>query len=109
MGFSTNDLTGTSISGFLRDARGRFTTINRPGATLTLVFDSNNRGQLVGVAGTPTRRRARHLPAHHRWAAWPDRPATHQEETTVASTACVSLGRRLRLVVAGLNARFSRW
>jgi hypothetical protein len=53
VGFSTSDLTGTSFSGFLRDARGRFTAINRPGAAATLVFDINDRGQLVGVAGNP--------------------------------------------------------
>jgi uncharacterized membrane protein len=53
VGFSTSDLTGTSFSGFLRDARGRFTAINRPGAAATAVFGINNRGQVVGVAGNP--------------------------------------------------------
>jgi hypothetical protein len=43
--------------GFLRDKKGVFTTIDVPGASLTVVFDSNNRGQMVGAyidAGGPT-------------------------------------------------------
>jgi hypothetical protein len=40
-------LTATTASGFLRDARGRITPINRPGATLTVAFDVNNRGQIT--------------------------------------------------------------
>jgi hypothetical protein len=54
VGFSAASLTATAVSGFLRDARGRFTAINRPGATVTVPFDIDNRGQIVGVAGTRT-------------------------------------------------------
>jgi hypothetical protein len=39
--------------GFLRDARGRLTAINRPGKTITIAFDLNNRGQMVGIALNP--------------------------------------------------------
>jgi hypothetical protein len=39
--------------GFLRDAKGGLTAINRPGTTVTAPFDINNRGQIVGVAGNP--------------------------------------------------------
>ena len=34
--------------GFLRDQRGRFTTIHVPGAVQTQAFGINNRGQVVG-------------------------------------------------------------
>jgi hypothetical protein len=54
VGFSAASLTATAVSGFLRDARGRFTAINRPGATVTVPFDIDNRGQIVGVAGART-------------------------------------------------------
>ena len=43
----------TTLRGFLRDARGRFTTISRPGAAATVAFGINNRGQIVGLAGNP--------------------------------------------------------
>jgi hypothetical protein len=41
------------LLGFLREARGRSNAINRPGKSITLVFDVNNRGQIVGVALNP--------------------------------------------------------
>jgi hypothetical protein len=53
VGFSAASLTATTASGFLRDASGRLTTIDRPGATFTAPFDINNRSQIVGIAGTP--------------------------------------------------------
>jgi hypothetical protein len=46
-------VSATTGSGFLRDASGRLTAINRPGATVTAAFDINNRSQIVGVAGNP--------------------------------------------------------
>jgi hypothetical protein len=51
VGYSVSGPTAaTTFSGFLRDARGRLTAINRPGAVATAAFDINNRGQIVGVA-----------------------------------------------------------
>ena len=40
--------------GFLRDRRGRFTTIQVPGATQTQAYAINDRGQIVGATATPT-------------------------------------------------------
>jgi probable HAF family extracellular repeat protein len=37
-----------STRGFLRDPKGRFTTIRKPGAVRTQVFGVNDRGQVVG-------------------------------------------------------------
>jgi hypothetical protein len=42
-----------TASGFLRDPRGRLTAINRPGASVTVATDINNRGQIVGFAANP--------------------------------------------------------
>jgi uncharacterized membrane protein len=36
-----------------RAVRGRFTTVDVPGAAGTSAFDINNRGQIVGAAGNP--------------------------------------------------------
>lgn len=53
MGFSFDPADLTTISGFLRDARGRLSAINRPGAISTAPFGINNRGQIVGLAQAP--------------------------------------------------------
>ena len=53
MGYSCSDPPTDHPSGFLRDTRGRFTAISRPGAVATVAFDINNRGQIVGLAGNP--------------------------------------------------------
>jgi hypothetical protein len=37
-----------SIRGFLRDSRGRFTTIRKPGAVRTQAYGVNDRGEVVG-------------------------------------------------------------
>jgi hypothetical protein len=70
--------TAPTPSGFLRDAGGRLTAINRPGTTETAALDLDHRGQIAIVApdpppspqptGTPPR------------AGWPDhrRPPTQQ-------------------------------
>jgi hypothetical protein len=50
VGYSSSDPAASTFSGFLRDARGRLTAINRPGAAGTAAFDINNRGQIVGFA-----------------------------------------------------------
>jgi YD repeat-containing protein len=39
--------------GFRRDARGRFTTIDKPGAPATSLVDINDRGQLTGAYNNP--------------------------------------------------------
>jgi hypothetical protein len=38
-----------TLKGYLRDERGRFTTVLPPGATLSKLGDINNRGQIVGA------------------------------------------------------------
>ena len=43
------DPTMGEAHGYLRDARGRFTTIDVPGALTTLGWRINNRGQVVGI------------------------------------------------------------
>ena len=53
MGYSVRDLTAPTVSGFLRDGRGRITAINRPGAAGTVAFDINNRGQIAIIAPDP--------------------------------------------------------
>lgn len=41
---------GGTVHGFMRDRRGRFATIDRPGAKATAVTGINERGQLVGAS-----------------------------------------------------------
>ncbi|MFG1707017.1 hypothetical protein ACFLIM_27865 [Nonomuraea sp. M3C6] len=53
VGVTSSSPNTTTSSGFLRDARGHVTTINRPGAAITAAFDINDRGQIVGVAVNP--------------------------------------------------------
>jgi uncharacterized membrane protein len=50
VGYRISGPAASTISGFLRDARGPLTAINRPGAAGTAAFDINNRGQIVGFA-----------------------------------------------------------
>jgi uncharacterized membrane protein len=47
--FLRYDPTMGEAHGYLRDARGRFTTIDVPGALTTLAWRINNRGQVVGI------------------------------------------------------------
>jgi hypothetical protein len=44
---------GESAHGYVRDRRGRFTTIDVPRAAWTLSYDLNDRRQIVGIYGNP--------------------------------------------------------
>jgi probable HAF family extracellular repeat protein len=48
VGDYTEDDADATLHGFLRDARGRFTTIDLPGAKATVASRINDRGQIVG-------------------------------------------------------------
>jgi hypothetical protein len=48
VGVSDSTRTGAMVSGFLRE-QGRFTAVNRPGASRNFVAWINNRGQIVGA------------------------------------------------------------
>jgi hypothetical protein len=85
VGFSFDPADLTTISGFLRDARGRLSAINRPGAISTAPFGINNRGQIVAWPKPRVRRQAVNLRDTHRWAGWPDhRPALTEHNSQVA-------------------------
>ena len=48
VGTGVADDAEATYRGFRRDARGRFTTIDLPGAAATSLIDINDRNQLVG-------------------------------------------------------------
>src|SRR5215218_2432871 len=48
VGFTIDDDVDATYHGFLRDARGRFTPIDLPGAKATVASRINDRGQIVG-------------------------------------------------------------
>lgn len=48
VGYYIDDDADATYHGFLRDARGRFTTIDLPGAKATVASRINDRGQIVG-------------------------------------------------------------
>jgi hypothetical protein len=55
-GYSLDDLDEVNAGrgtqhGFLRDRKGRFTTIDRPGAAATYLTGTNELGQIVGISG----------------------------------------------------------